>query len=73
MGASKGRRASQGDPRPLDFPVCANALPQLNLAHDKEALEGVANAAHKDVPDAVYSYFGPYIGMYFAWLTYYIK
>lgn len=46
---------------------------QVNLLHDKEALEGVANAKHKDVPDVVHSYFGPYIGVYFAWLSYYTK
>ncbi|CAN0128834.1 unnamed protein product, partial [Ectocarpus fasciculatus] len=44
-----------------------------NLLHDKEALEGVAKAANKDVPDAVNSYFGPYIGIYFAWLRFYTK
>ncbi|CAN0407436.1 unnamed protein product, partial [Hapterophycus canaliculatus] len=60
---------------PLTLPPVQteNALSQLNLMHDKEALEAVANAAHKDVPDVVHSYFGPYIGMYFAWLTYYTK
>lgn len=46
---------------------------QVNVLHDKEALDGVANAAHKDVPDVVHSYFGPYIGVYFAWLSYYTK
>lgn len=46
---------------------------QVNLLHDKEALEGVAKAAHKNVPDVVHSYFGPYIGVYFAWLSFYTK
>eukprot|EP00903_Cladosiphon_okamuranus_P007574 g7348.t1 len=46
---------------------------EVNLLHDKTALEGVANAKHKDVPDVVHSYFGPYIGVYFAWLRYYTK
>lgn len=46
---------------------------QVNLLHDKEALEGVAKAANKDVPDVVHSYFGPYIGIYFAWLSFYTK
>ncbi|CAM9477388.1 unnamed protein product, partial [Ectocarpus sp. 12 AP-2014] len=46
---------------------------RANLLHDKEALEGVAKADNKDVPDAVNSYFGPYIGIYFAWLRFYTK
>lgn len=45
----------------------------MTLLHDKVALEEVAKAGYKEAPTAVNSYFGPYVGMYFAWLSFYTK
>lgn len=53
--------------------VCVLCVAQMTLLHDKAALEKVAKAGYKDAPAAVNSYFGPYIGMYFAWLGFYTK
>lgn len=46
---------------------------QVTLLHDKTALQGVAKAGYRDAPDAVNAYFGPYVGMYFEWLSFYTK
>ncbi|CAN0242461.1 unnamed protein product [Ascophyllum nodosum] len=44
---------------------------EVNLLHDKPALDMVAKADVDDTPNVVHSYFGPYFGMYFAWLRFY--
>lgn len=47
------------------------SIMQVNLLHDKRALERVASADFQETPDNVHSYFGPYFGIYFAWLRFY--
>ena len=41
------------------------------MLHDKPALDMVAKADFDNTPVVVRSYFGPYFGMYFAWLRFY--
>lgn len=41
--------------------------------HDRKALAEVSEASNKDVADKVFSYFGSYMGLYFAWLKFYTK
>lgn len=46
---------------------------QLHLLHDKKALAEVLKTDRANAADAVNGYFGPYVGLYFAWLRFYTR
>lgn len=46
---------------------------QVNLLHNKQSLIELAKAGAEDRADSVFSYFGPYFGLYFAWLRFYTR
>lgn len=52
---------------------CFDCFEQVNLLHNKQALQEVSKVKGTERADAMFSYFGPYVGLYFAWLDFYIK